>query len=209
MKRDIINIIQVFNNNADLYQERYMDVSHYSTSLNLLADSLPKNAKLLDVACGPANISSYLLTKRKDLNITGTDLADNMLALARKNIAGGTFLKKDCRDFTWIDEQFDAIIFGFCFPYVNKLEAIRMISEAKKHLSLGGLLCISTMEDKYENSSFKAPSSGNSNPIFMHYHEAGYLKDALTQSGYTIMHQKRVNIENEEVLKDLVLIGNL
>lgn len=209
MKRDITNIINVFNEYADSYQERFMDVGHYSNSLNLLVKSLPDNATVLDVACGPANISTYLLQQREELNITGTDLAPQMLKLAEANVPDGKFLLKDCRDFSWIDQKFDAIILGFCFPYVNKTEALKMIAEASHHLKENGFLYISTMEDKYENSCLKGPSTGDAEPIFMHYHENGYLKAEMEAKGFKIILQDQLPIEDESVIKDLILIGKL
>ena len=177
--------------------------------MNVLIKSLPQNAKVLDVACGPANISTYLLQQKNDLEITGTDLAPQMLNLAKMNVPNGKFHLKDCRDFSWIDQKFDAIILGFCFPYVNKTEALQMISDAKTHLNKKGHLYISTMEDKYENSCLKGPSTGDAQPIFMHYHEAEYLKNEMESNEMKIILQDQRAIKDEPVIKDLILIGQV
>ena len=80
----------IFNKYAESYEERFMDVSMYAESLGFLLKEINnEGASLLDVACGPANISKYLLNRNSNLEIDGIDLSENMIALAKKNIPNG------------------------------------------------------------------------------------------------------------------------
>jgi trans-aconitate methyltransferase len=45
------------------------------------------------LACGPGNISRYL-SLRLELNVTGFDLSDSMLDIARENILDGRFMDR-------------------------------------------------------------------------------------------------------------------
>jgi len=45
---------------------------------------LNEQAKVLELACGPGNITKCLLSKRPDLEILATDIAPNILELAKK-----------------------------------------------------------------------------------------------------------------------------
>ena len=76
----------VFNTQAKKYEEQFMNVELYHNALDLFCNHITKdNADILDIACGPGNISKYLLTKRPSFNILGIDLAVNMLSLAKAN----------------------------------------------------------------------------------------------------------------------------
>ncbi len=182
--------VGVFNKFAKQYQDKFMDVSLYSESFDLFCSSIKKkNPDLLELACGPGNITRYLLDKRPDFKIVGTDLAPNMIALAKINNPTACFQLMDCRDITTMENKQDGIMCGFCFPYLSKEEAITFIQDASHLLNPGGILYISTMEDDYSKSAFKKGSGGGE--IFIHYHEADYLTNALTENNFIILDIQR------------------
>lgn len=198
----------VFNKYAVSYEERFMDVSMYSKSLDYLINNLaPTQLKVMDVACGPANISKYLLDRNSALEIAGIDLSENMISLAKKNIPTGNFQLKDARDILSLDLKFDLIISGFCFPYLTKEEVIQFISDASKCLNAGGYLYLSTMEKPYSTSGIQKGSKGDE--IMMHFHEEEYLRTAMLKNGFSNIFIDRVvttNTIGEEVV-DLCMVG--
>src|ERR1700751_220505 len=91
--------IAVFDKYAQQYQDKFMRLDAYHDSFDLFCRSIKKeNAAVLELACGPGNITRYLLKQRPDLNILATDLSVNMLALAKKNNPTAAFKLMDCRD---------------------------------------------------------------------------------------------------------------
>src|SRR6185295_3669822 len=91
--------VNIFNKHASKYQDKFMDVNLYAGSFDFFCDAAKKqNAKILEIACGPGNITSYLLNKRPDFKILGIDLAPNMIALAKINNPKADFQLMDCRD---------------------------------------------------------------------------------------------------------------
>ena len=55
---------ELFDHFAKAYQDKYMDLSLYHDSLDLFCRSITKKeADVLDIACGPGNITHYLLKK--------------------------------------------------------------------------------------------------------------------------------------------------
>lgn len=183
--------VDVFNKRADLYQEKFMNVDLYHDTFDLFCNSIPrKQANVLDVACGPGNITKYLLQKRPDLNITGTDLAPNMIRLAALNNPAATFQLMDARDIGKIGRTYDAIICGFGFPYLSKEEVITFIADAARLLSAAGILYISTMEDDYSKSGIKR-SVSTGDTTYTYYHQADYLTVALTANDFHIISLTR------------------
>jgi ubiquinone/menaquinone biosynthesis C-methylase UbiE len=200
--------IDVFNKLAKVYQDKFMDVSLYHDSFDVFCSHIKKEkASVLELACGPGNITQYLLKKRPDLNILGTDLAPNMIELATINNPQASFQLLDSRAIASLNKTYDAIMCGFCLPYLSKEEAIQLIAEAAKVLANDGVIYISTMEDDYSKSEFKKGSSGDE--LFMHFHEGDYLTDALRANGFKHIDIKRQNYPTTDGSKvtDLIIIA--
>ena len=113
----------------------------------------------------------------------------------------------DCRDIAALDKQFDAILCGFAFPYLSKEEAIRFIHDAANRLLPDGILYISTMEDDNAKSGWQTGSTGDR--IFMNFHEAGYLIEALRSAGFELFDEYRKCYPgaNDSMVTDLLLIA--
>jgi predicted TPR repeat methyltransferase len=197
----------IFNKLADSYQEKFMDVSLYTETLDLFCDRIKKtNPEILELACGPGNITKYLLNRRSDLKITGTDLAPNMIRLAKINNPGAEFYVMDCREIIRLNKKYDGIMCGFCLPYLSKAEAIILIKDAAGLLNPGGLIYISTMEDNNSNSGYRKGSTGDE--IFMNYHEESYLCAALEENGFKVIKpDRKTYIHNNVQTTDLILIA--
>lgn len=200
--------VDIFNKHAEGYQTKFMDVNSYSEGFDIFLKNVEKqNADVLELACGPGNITKYLLNKRPDLKILGTDLAPNMIELAKKNNPTAKFQLLDCRDILKLQKKYDAIMCGFCLPYLSKEEAIKLIEDSSRILNDKGVIYISTMEDDYGKSGFKKGSQGDE--IFMHYHEASYLQKALEENGFNILELNRQDFSSDDGTKftDLIIVA--
>lgn len=199
--------VGVFDKLADSYQDKFMDVSLYHDSLDLFCQNILKeNATVLELACGPGNITKYVLEKRPDFKILGTDLAPNMIRLAKKNNPNAEFKILDFRKIKLLNQKFDAVLCGFGLPYLSKKEVLEFITDSDQILHDGGILYLSTMEDDNQNSRFQKGSSGDE--VFINYHQADYLVEALENNGFTIIHLERINyLHNEQDTTDLILIA--
>jgi len=200
------NTIHVFNKLANVYQDKFMDVSLYHDSLDIFCANLPQNATVLELACGPGNITKYLLQKRPDLKITGTDLAPNMIELAKVNNPNAEFQLLDVKAINTINTKFDAVLCGFGLPYLSKDEAIQFIADSSKQLNSNGILYISTMEDDYSKSGLKTGSTGDA--MYQNFHEATYLTKALEENDFKIIDLSRKHyLHNEQDTTDLIILA--
>lgn len=199
--------VDIFNKLATVYQDKFMDVSLYHDSLDLFCQSIPKQkAEILELACGPGNITKYLLEKRPDFKILSTDLAPNMIELAQINNPTAKFQLLDCRDVNKTNKKFDAIVCGFGFPYLSKEDVIQFITNAGNQLNFNGVLYLSTMEDDNSKSGFKTGSTGDK--MYQNFHQADYLTKALEDNGFKIINLQRKNyFYNEEDTTDLIIIA--
>src|SRR6218665_2040837 len=129
-----------------------------------------------------------------------------MVELAKINNPQAEFEVMDCRKIATLNKKYDAIMCGFCLPYLSKQEAVRLIADAALLLNARGIFYLSTMEDDYSKSGLQPGSTGDQ--VFMHYHEGGYLTEALTKNGFRINHLQRQDYPaGETKMTDLLIIA--
>ena len=201
---------EVFNDCANEYQDKFMDVDLYTDSFEIFCNNIiTEDAHILEIACGPGNITRYLLKKRPGFKILGIDLAPKMIELAKINNPKAEFQLMDCRDISAIPQKFDAIMCGFCLPYLSKEEAIQLINDASGLLKINGILYISTMEDDYSKSGFYSSSSGTGPMLYVHYHQADYLTDGIKKNDFKIIELRHQDYPTQDGTKitDLIIIA--
>lgn len=182
----------------------------YNDTFDLFCDAVEKeDAHILEIACGPGNITRYLLKKRPNYKILGTDLSPKMIDLAKANNPMAEFRLMDCRDISKLEESYDAIMGGFCLPYLSKEESLKLIHDASELLKPNGVIYLSTMEDDYNKSGFKASSSGGPDKLYIYYHQADYLTNALKKYGFKILDLQRRAYpeENGTSTTDLLILA--
>jgi len=179
-----------WNKVALLYQEKFMNLPLYNQSYDIICDTLTnKNASILEIGCGPGNITKYLLSKRPDFKIMGIDVAENMIELAKKNNPTANFKIMDCRKVNELNQKYDGIVCGFCLPYLSPSDCSKLISDCQKLMNNKGLIYLSFVGGDADKSGFQNGSSGNR--AYFYYHNATELAAEL----------KRNTFENIQVLK--------
>ena len=199
-----------FNRLAQHYQDKYMDLDLYNDTYDLFCSCVDKvQSEVLDVACGPGNITRYLLAKRPDFQIQGIDLAPNMIELAQINNPNAAFRVMDGRHLASLSQRFDAIICGFYLPYLSKDDAEQFIRDASELLHPQGILYLSGMEGDEKNSGF--PESVSGDKVYIHYHDTRHLSDVLKTEGFEIvdLRYKYGPEQSTMVTKDFFIIAKL
>lgn len=187
---------ETWNNIASVYEQKFMNLSLYDDSYDFICNSLSKqNAKILDIGCGPGNISKYLLSKRPDFKILGIDVSPNMIEIARVQNPTATFEVMDCRKLEMITDNYDGIIAGFYIPYLSGEEVRQFISWVYNTLSKGGLFYLSFVAGDSENSAFKIGSGGR---VFFNYHHLENLRECLDSAGFTEIKKIEVDYKNSD-----------
>lgn len=200
--------VALFDKHADAYANKFMDVSLYKGSLDLFCQHLPApDARILEIACGPGNISHYLLQQLPALQVTATDLAPRMVELAQVNNPTAICLLMDGRDVKKLPGDFHAIVCGFGLPYFSKEDALQFIKDCGDKLLPGGLLYISTMEGDYLGSGIQRSASGDE--VYIYYHQEDYITAALQHNGLKVLDSRRTlnTMTNGVKVVDLVIVA--
>lgn len=187
---------QTWNNVAKIYQDKFMDLDLYNDTYNYICNSIDKpKAKLLEIGCGPGNITKYLLSKRPDFNIFGIDIASNMIKLAKLNNPSANFAVMDSRQIKNLDTKYDGIIAGFCLPYLSQTESNKLIADAYELLNNNGLLYLSFVEGDPKKSGFIESTGGR---VYFHYHILNDLKSQLVKTNFDEINTFKVKYKTSE-----------
>lgn len=167
---------------AQRYQEVFMDLDLYDDTYDRFCALLRPNASVLEIGCGPGNVTRCLLRRRPDLSVTAIDMAPAMLELAKANNPSVECLLMDCRDIGTIGRRFDAVLSGFCMPYLSQDDCVRLFDDSAQLLPSGGVFYGSAIEGDYSRSGFETGSTGDS--VYVYYHDAGFLTKKLEDAGF-------------------------
>lgn len=197
-----------FDKVADQYREKFMDLTLYDEPYRGFCDLLPSGrARVLDAACGPGNVSRFLMSQRPDLDLLGIDLAPRMVELAREAVPSAQFAVHDCRDLAELKRRFDGIICSFGLPYLSWPEAVAFIKACSAALEPQGALYLSTMLGRREDSGPQRCSTGDQ--VYVNYHSENHIISALRASGISVIKQRHLPSPSGAVKKttDLIIIA--
>ena len=202
---------QTWNKIASIYEDKFMDLDLYNDSYEFFSELITKrNPSILEIGCGPGNITKYLLDKRPDFKITATDIAPNMIALAKKNNIPANFKVLDSRDIGELNMEYNAIIAGFCIPYLSKEDCSKLIKDSSNILADNGVIYLSFVEGDYDSSSYQSGSSGDR--VFFYYHNLNGFKKELEINGFElveIMHKKFEKADKSEEIHTILIAKKL
>jgi SAM-dependent methyltransferase len=119
--------------------------------------------RVLDVATGPGDAARRAV--ERGAIATGVDIADEMVALARRSHAGVRFLRGDAEQLPFPDRAFDALVCGFGINHIPRPD--RALGEFVRVVAPGAAIALSTW-DRPERNRF-----------------LGILADALRAGGGT------------------------
>lgn len=180
---------QTWNKVASLYQDKFMDVDLYNDTYDMFCELVEKpNPSIFEIGCGPGNITKYLLQKRPDFRIEAIDVAPNMINLAKANNPSVHFTVMDCREIGRLPLKYDAIVAGFCMPYLSKEDNSIFLKDCSALLHKDGILYFSTIKGEYANSGLATASTGDQ--TYMYYYSEDELRQELTKNNFEVLEIK-------------------
>lgn len=123
----------------------------------LYSKAIKENSKieiktLLHLACG-AGINDY--TFKKHFEVTGVDISESMISLARELNPEIEYIQGDIRAIE-LEEKFDAVAIPDSIDYMKTEEELKKaIVTANKHLNPGGvLLIVANLKETFKENNF-------------------------------------------------------
>ncbi len=188
---------ETWNKVALLYQDKFMELDLYNGTYDLFCNSIFDNkAKILEIGCGPGNITKYILSQRKNFNIFGIDISANMIELAKINNPSANFATMDCRKISQLKEKYHGIISGFCLPYLSFSDSEILFYDFNNLLNENGILYLSFVEGNPKNSKFLVGSSGYR--TYFYYYDLDDVSDQLSINNFEIVKIFKIEFEKVE-----------
>ena len=201
MEANYKETFETWNKVAQLYEDKFMQLDLYDATYDYFCKAVQQqNAAVLDVGCGPGNISRYILSKRPDFNVLGIDISPNMVALAQKNNPIARFELLDSRRVGTLQMKFDGIVCGFCLPYLSPADGAVFIKDMGILLKDGGVAYLSFVAGAPVNSGFQTGSSGDR--IYFHYYDTVELCQQLKACGLQILEVFTLTYQRSAVLSE-------
>lgn len=119
--------------NAEKYTDNFSFVHKHGLGVVGLIDR--KSGKVLDLGCGNGALTKVLSDKGYD--VIGADASDDMLAKARNDNPGLTFIKADATDFV-LPEKVDVVFSNAVFHWINRELHPKLLSCVYNALNDGG-----------------------------------------------------------------------
>lgn len=190
--------IETYNHHAADYEHKFMNFASYINKINEFCTILKRQARILDVGCGPGNVAKVLVESDKEFEVLGIDLSSEMIKRAGANVISPRvkFLVRDIRDMELEGKEFDAVIASFCLPHLTNEEAEKLIQDVSRVLHKGGLLYLSCMEGN--KAGFETTSFSPDELIFFNYYSEEFIGSELSKNNLRIIKlQKGVYIERD------------
>jgi ubiquinone/menaquinone biosynthesis C-methylase UbiE len=213
IRRKIVDTtLLAYNNSAPAYDKKFSTYTVYKEKIRDFAEMLSPGSKVLDLGCG-SGINAELM-QNTGHSITGFDLSESMLDLARKRCPKQTFIQgsvnsiEDSLKKNNLNIPFDALCLSFIIVHLNDDECNVLLNKLRPLIKSNGLLYLSFMPlndgktPGYEKTSF------SEDEIYFHYHDSDNLVRTLEKKGFRL--ESRIIEDYKEkdgsVTADLFLI---
>lgn len=108
--------------------------------INLLLDSLPLAAKVLELGCGVGLPTTLALAQR--FQVTDIDISARHIALAQQNVPNAIFVHADMTQLTFPPACFDAVVAFYSIIHVPREEHSDLLGTLARWLKPGGLFVV-------------------------------------------------------------------
>ncbi len=193
--------ISTWNDMAQMYYDRFMDVVCYEVSydsflsrLRSIREEDTAAYELLDIGCGPGIIGKYFLSSSLSdrIHLTGIDAAPNMIDIAAKHFPMYSWLTMDARQInTRLQQTYHGILIGFCIPYLSADEVQALFTNASNLLHSKGILYMSFVPGSPELSGYKSNNKGQR--VYFQYHEEETVNQWLEAAGFTNIQRHAID----------------
>ena len=201
------NIKRVYRKYAKEFDENIASLEIYNASYYYLLEKIQDGAAVLDLACGPGNVSFYLKRYKPDLSITGVDISEEMIELAKARIKDGEFILKDICEIGF-DSQFDCVICAFGIPYLDLEATAHVMKTIKKSLKQDGHYYISYIEGIEQGYAKQSFTDNDELFIFSHPEEA--VLEILDQQALSVIKRFEIDYHEKDgsITTEILYIGN-
>ncbi|KAK4701308.1 hypothetical protein P7C70_g4926, partial [Phenoliferia sp. Uapishka_3] len=118
--------------------------------IDLLAETMPRGASLLELGCG-AGVPATQQLIAHGFQVTGTDISQIQIELAREHCPGGTFRRGDMMELDFPPESYDVICAFYSIFHLPVEEQGQLVGKMMGWVKKGGKLLFNLRSDEGEH----------------------------------------------------------
>ena len=200
------NIKSVYEKYAHEFDEKIASLEIYNETYDYLLKKIQDKSDILDLACGPGNVSNYLKKRMPELKITGVDISEGMIDIAKKRIRDGKFIVQDICDVQF-ETKFDCVICAFAIPYLNLQETTQVIGIIRQNLRTNGHYYLSFIEGSKEG--FERQSFTGKDKLFIYYHSKESVLKILNRQLLSVIKKFKIDYHEQDgtITNEVVYVG--
>jgi SAM-dependent methyltransferase len=180
-KRQAMHVM-AFDRIGERYDEAFPHKEGQVAAVEWLIERLPAGGRVLDLGCGTGTPTARRLAEA-GLEVTGIDISEEMLRLARRNVPRATFLRLDMID---VDESlgaFDAIVGFFSVLMLSRAEIPPLLRRIRDLLVPGGFFQLAMVEEDMD----EAPIAFLGCPVRVSAYRRGVLRSIVAKAGFEVL----------------------
>lgn len=206
---------------AASYDRYWRDLTRRLVAPLLDAVGAGPGSRVLDVACGPGDVAGHAAARGG--RVTGLDIAEAMLAQARRHHPSVEFRRGDAHALPFLDGAFDAVVASLAVPHLGRAE--QAAAEFRRVLVAGGRIALTTWDaperarlvgvlvDAVREVGVAAPAAMPPGPDFFRFAEPSAFEALLHTAGFADVELRTVafvhRIGNADELWDALLRGTV
>ncbi len=202
--------VERFDEFAEEYAKRFMDIGSYRSSIDMFCDLIISDKpKILELGCGPGNVTRYIKNRFSGSEYIAIDLAPKMIEIAKQQVKDVDFRVMDARYILSFNTKFEAIMCSFCLPFLSVIDSQKLIADCSEKLLNNGVIYLSTMEGDESKAGFETTNFSGDSKVYFNYHKQQDIEAALLSNGFIVKQinrQKYYELDGRVTI-DLIFIA--
>ena len=185
-------IASVYDQIAGIYQDI---ISQPTDSLEEFIFRLPEKSRILDAGCGIGTDAGYLA--KMGHQVSGIDLSEKMLEIARQNHPRVEFFLQDLRHPDFPTHSFDGILASFSLIHLRKDDVIPALTQYNHLLKPSGLLFLALQSGRSQEIFLKEPFKPDE-ITFLNVVSEDEVEHLLNRGGMKIILKRKRRADKQE-----------
>jgi len=149
--------------------------------LKKVLDRLEPGSSVLDLGCGSGAPADVEISKAH--RVTGVDISQTQIDLARQNVPAGSFLRGDAGSVEFAAASFDAVVSFYTLEHIPRREHGVILRRIYQWLRAGGLLLISIEAGDYDDAMGEWLGA----PMFFSCYDPETMKQMVAEAGFELL----------------------
>ncbi len=184
---------EAFDTIGERYDEAFPNKEGQEDCVRRLLNLLPPGAQVLDLGSGTGLPTARQLVS-SGARVTGFEISERMLELARENVPEAEFRRADIVDLDPVEKSYDAIVAFFSLLCLPKERIPVALGRVRASLVPGGLLCLSMVEADLDDQ----PISFLGTEIRVSGYPREELRSVVEKAGLVVEDERAVSFHPED-----------